>query len=765
MTVANLLAVSRLTDALSRAETLDDIYAASLDALHESLGVSRAAVLLFDEHGVMSFVAWRAISDQYRRAVNGHSPWRPDTADAEPITVADISRDRSLDRFAPVFESEHIRALAFFPLNYRGRVIGKFMLYYDERHDFTSAEVDLARTIAGQIAFGVARIRAEQALEGERRRLSDIISNVPGVVWETTGERLTFMSEQIEELLGYRTEELENPDFWDKVVVSREEQASGRPHIRHVRFRTRDGRQIWAEVRSSSKLDGDRVVTRGVTMDITARKELDARNAFLNEISQILGSSLDSASTLAKVADLIVQDLADWCAIDVIDHEQARRVTAAGNDAASSTPIDVPLRGGGGVVGTLFLARNEARFSPEEYAFIAELARRIGYAVENALLYREARDANRAKDEFLATLSHELRTPMTATLGWASILRLRDLPPDSQQLAIETIERSTRAQARLIDDILDVSRIVTGKFELNLGAADLRTIVQNAIEVIRPSLDAKGLRLALEMENAVGSIRGDPARLQQVIWNLLSNAVKFTNRGGAITVKVIKLGSEAWKIAVTDTGAGIPARFLPYVFDRFRQYETGSTRSHGGLGLGLAIVKSIVEMHGGSATVRSDGEGKGSTFTIVLPNVTATAQPLRSTDGQSTRLDGVTVLIVEDDADTRVMLTNALQQYGASVVSAQSVPIALDVAEIIKPHVLVSDIGMPGDDGYTLMKKIRSGQAEQLRDVPSIALTAYTKPEDRDRALSSGFTYHLAKPVDPLLVVRTVEQAARGTSS
>jgi PAS domain S-box-containing protein len=772
MTVANLLAVSRLTDALSRAITLDDIYAASLDALHRSLGVGRAAVLLFDERGAMSFVAWRGISDNYRRAVDGHSPWHAETTDAEPITVPDVMREPSLARLGKVFESEHIRSLAFVPLNYRDHVIGKFMLYYDEPHEFTSAEVDLARTIAGQIAFGVARVRAEQDLEGERRRLADIIANVPGVVWETTGEgpdlHLTFMSQQIQELLGYGIEEFNSPDFRESVVVAREEQAgSGRPNIRHVRFRTNDGRKIWAEVRSSSKRDGDRIVTRGVTMDITARKELDARNRFLNEASQILGSSLDYASTLGQIADLVVQKLADWCAVEVIHPDQSRRIAAAGREDTAVQPVEVPLRGGGRQVGTILIARNDPqhRFDPEEQELIAELARRIGYAVENALLYREARDANRAKDEFLATLSHELRTPMTATLGWASILRLRDLPLDSQKLAIETIERSTRAQARLIDDILDVSRIVTGKFELNFGAADLRTIVRNAIEAIRPSLDAKGLRLALEIDNAVGSVKGDAVRLQQVIWNLLSNAVKFTGRGGAITVKVARLGSEAWKISVSDTGIGIPAAFLPFVFDRFRQFESSSTRAHGGLGLGLAIVKSIVEMHGGSVTARSDGEGKGATFSVMLPNVAgSTAQPARNPDASSARLDGVTVLIVEDDADTRVMLTSALQEYGASVVSAQSVPIALDVAEIIRPHVLVSDIGMPGEDGYTLMKKILSGEAEQLRDVPAIALTAYTRPEDRDRVLSSGFTYHLAKPVDPLLVVRTVEQAARERS-
>jgi len=774
MTLANLVAVSRLTDALSRATTLDDVYQAALDALDHSLKVSRSSILLFDESGVMSFVASRGISDAYRRAVNGHTPWRPDSRDAEPICVADFTLDPSLAKYAEVFRSENIRALAFFPLNYRDFVIGKFMLYYAEPHEFTTAEVDLARTIAGQIAFGVARIRAEQELERERRRLADIMANLPGIAWETIGrpgvdQRTTFISEQIENLFGYGVAEWFDPEFGSKVIVRRDvidERMTVDERTFHYRIRRPDGRHVWTEVRFSAKPEGGTVVTRGVTMDITARKELEVRRDLLNEASDILGSSLDYQS-IERVAALITERLHVWCAIDITEHGETRRLATTGTAPTACDSIEVPLRGGAEVVGMLTIATRDPQrqLTADERDFAAELGRRIGYAVENALLYREAQDANRAKDEFLATLSHELRTPMTSTLGWATMLRHHEMPADTTSMALETIERSTRAQAKLIDDILDVSRIVTGKFELNIGTADMPVLIGNAIEAMRPSINAKQLQLELSIDKTVGPMRGDPARLQQVIWNLMSNAVKFTGRGGVIGIDVTKQGDNSLRITVSDDGAGIPPAFLPYVFDRFRQSDSTTTRSHGCLGLGLAIVKSIVELHGGSVSAQSEGDGKGAAFTISLPYVAAD-QPATSSEAQplAQALRGVTVLLVEDDDDTRALLTTTLRRHGANVHAAPTVPVALQIAQEITPHVVLSDIGMPGDDGYSLMMKIRSSAIDRLRNVPAIALTAYARAQDRERALSSGFEYHMAKPVDPLAVVRLVAEAAEQRS-
>ncbi|HET7435070.1 MAG TPA: ATP-binding protein [Thermoanaerobaculia bacterium] len=824
MPQAALAAVSRLTDALSRATTLQDVYDAALDALQQGLGVPRAAILLFNENDVMSFVAWRGISDYYRTNVNGHTPWKPDTPAPQPIVVSDVRDDESLSVYDTVFASEGIRALGFFPLVYRDRVIGKFMLYYAEPHTFRDLEVQLASTIAGQIAFGVARVRAELALQRERDRLDDLIANVPGVVWETTGNgasrRVSFVSPRIVELLGYPLESwYADPNFWETVIVERpaEENASAN----HYRMRTADGRLIWTEVRTARGQDGERTVIRGVTMDVTAQQEAERARDFLNEASAILASSLDYTTTLKNIAQLVVGHVCDWCSIDVRDEEGTyRRVAVTHRDPnmaamaeqmanvtvgqqrsgtiarviESGDPLliaevdwdqygklyadapeivktmrtlgmrsymTVPLLAGGRSFGAVSLVTGARVFDENDLALATELGRRAGYAIDNARLYQQAQDANRAKDEFLATLSHELRTPLTATLGWASMLRTQNLSAENFRLAIETIERSTRAQAKLIDDILDVSRIVAGKLTLTLAPVDLRTIIEAAVDGIRPSL-ATNLDLQLSLDGARAVAQGDAARLQQVIWNLLSNAVRFTPAGGSVHVILDAPESDHARVVVRDNGIGISRRLLPYVFERFRQAEGGTTRAHGGLGLGLAIVKSIVELHGGSVIAESEGEGKGATFTLRLPATTAQVPVQASTETSSAALalSGVSVLLVEDEDDTRYMLSAALQSFGARVTAVRSAAAAMHVLQSNTPTVVVSDIGMPGEDGYTFMMRIRSGAIERVRSIPAIALTAYARPEDRERILDSGFGYYLAKPIDPLQVVKTVREAA-----
>ncbi|HEX7809619.1 MAG TPA: ATP-binding protein, partial [Thermoanaerobaculia bacterium] len=368
--------------------------------------------------------------------------------------------------------------------------------------------------------------------------------------------------------------------------------------------------------------------------------------------------------------------------------------------------------------------------------------------------------ANRAKDEFLITLSHELRTPMTATLGWASMLR-RDLSPENFRLAIDTIERSSRAQAQLIDDILDVSRIVTGKLQLNVAPVGFRQIVESSVDAIRPTATTKNIELQLNLADVPSVVIADSARLQQVLWNVLSNAVKFTPSGGTVAITLHEPSEGRARITVRDTGIGISRRFLPHIFERFRQADGGTSRVHGGLGLGLAIVKSLIELHGGTVTAASEGEGLGSTFTLTLPIATPsladTSAPIET---PMVTLSGVSVLLVEDDDDTRRMLSATLTTFGADVTAVHSVSAALDSMHASTPSVLVSDIGMPGLDGYELMLRIRANPSAATRAVPAIALTAYASPEDRERVLTSGFNFHLAKPVDPLTVVRAVREAA-----
>ena len=385
----------------------------------------------------------------------------------------------------------------------------------------------------------------------------------------------------------------------------------------------------------------------------------------------------------------------------------------------------------------------------------------------------EAQAANQAKDIFLATLSHELRTPLNAVLGWARLLR--DAPNEKlAHQAIEVIERNARVQAQLIDDILDISRIVSGKLALEMQVLDLTPVVAGAIESARLATDAKGIKLIADLSSQPDLVLGDAGRLQQVIWNLLSNATKFTPRGGTIEVR---LGGDERNVtvAVTDTGQGISADFLPFVFDRFRQADGSTTRRHGGLGLGLAIVRHLVEMHGGGVTVQSAGENRGSTFTVQLPRVahhslsqTSPAPVVRPQPGPSGAelLSGVRVLVVDDQPDTLEFLAVALQQQGAEVATAPSAAAALHQLVQAPPDVLISDIAMPGGDGYYLVHELRALQGTQKTraGIPAIALTAFARAADAEAALRAGFQRHLAKPVDVAELAATVAVLARAHS-
>ncbi|HEX4499513.1 MAG TPA: response regulator [Thermoanaerobaculia bacterium] len=379
---------------------------------------------------------------------------------------------------------------------------------------------------------------------------------------------------------------------------------------------------------------------------------------------------------------------------------------------------------------------------------------------------KQAEEANRTKDEFLATLSHELRTPLNAILGWVQVLRMGKLDPAAATKALETIERNARSQAQLIADLLDVSRIITGKLRLDFRPVDLRRIIDSAQESVRPAADAKGIHLAISIGQLASPALGDTDRLQQVIWNLLSNAIKFTSKGGSVEVRLREVEGNA-VIRVSDTGIGIRPDFLPYVFDRFRQAEGSITRTHGGLGLGLSIVRHLIELHGGTAEVESAGEGQGATFIVRLPLRAELAEDAldRTAVGRSVfqapdLLAGVRVLVVEDETDTRELLVVALQQCGAEVTAFGSVPEALEELDRALPHVLLSDIGVPGEDGYSLIRKVRARGPGQGGDLPAAALTAYARAEDRQRALDAGYQTHLAKPVDPAELIAAVARLA-----
>lgn len=372
----------------------------------------------------------------------------------------------------------------------------------------------------------------------------------------------------------------------------------------------------------------------------------------------------------------------------------------------------------------------------------------------------QAEESNKLKDEFLATLSHELRTPLNAIIGWSQMIRTKNLGATEMQNALAIIDRNARSQNQLIDDILDVSRIITGKFRLDVQAIDLVSVIKSAVETARPAAEAKNIRLQTLLDPQATNISGDPDRLQQVVWNLLSNAVKFTPKNGRVQVRLERINSHI-EITVSDTGKGIEAEFLPYVFDRFRQSDGSMTRRQGGLGLGLSIVRQIVELHGGAVFVNSAGENQGATFSVHLPLLPIRLEPaerLRRIHPEASEkesvieveadLNGLKILIVDDAADSRELLKLTLEQRGANVLTARSAREALKTVENNKLNLILSDIGMPGEDGFSLIGKIRKLPVAQNGKTPAIALTAYARSEDRIKALQSGFQMHISKPVD-----------------
>lgn len=477
-------------------------------------------------------------------------------------------------------------------------------------------------------------------------------------------------------------------------------------------------------------------------------------------------------------------------------------------DSTAQSFLGAPIFSSGQVFGWLYLTDkiNADEFSEADERLAVTLSTQVAVAYENAKLYTEAQrhaaelqqeiaerkqaeeerahmlirerearaeaeQANRAKDEFLAILSHELRTPLTAILGWSHLLQTNKMDQESIARALETIERNARSQSQLIDDLLDVSRIITGKMRLDFRPVEIVPIIEATIDSVRPAAEAKGIKFEALLDRSANFISGDANRLQQVVWNLFSNAIKFTPEGGRVEVQLKRQGARA-QITVSDTGQGIDPRFLPFIFDRFRQADGSTTRKHGGLGLGLAIVRHLIELHGGSIKVHSEGIDQGSTFTIVLPveaqerkfDISANLSSIFLDNShesfiRSPVLDGLRIMIVDDESDTRELLATVLAQRGAEIRDCASVADALATFQTWEPDLLISDIGMPEEDGYSLIRKVRLLD-RQLGQIPAIALTAYASTEDRLRTVSAGFQAHIAKPVEPEELITVIANLA-----
>lgn len=439
----------------------------------------------------------------------------------------------------------------------------------------------------------------------------------------------------------------------------------------------------------------------------------------------------------------------------------------------------LPMRVQGHVFGALTLAYSSSarRYSAADLPLTLELAQRAAISIDNARLYEltqtersRAEAATRAKDELVATVSHELRTPLNAILGWVRLLRAGSLSESKRDHALEVIERNAGAQNQLVDDLLDISRITTGKMRINPSQVDLANIVDVVVESLRPAAEAKRIRLVTAIDEVDGLMRGDGDRLQQVVWNLLSNAIKFTSKDGSVSVRLSRIESEL-EVEVEDSGQGIPQSFLPHVFESFRQSDAGESRPHGGLGIGLSITKHIVELHGGAIRASSPGKGLGATFRVRLPisplvSASLGVSRVPAAVQESGRLslpqgiEGLRVLVVDDDADARDLVAHFLDSCGIRVDLAGSADEALAHLASNTPAVIISDIGMPERDGYDLIRAVRTFPSEEKRGIPAIALTAFTRNEDRTRALVEGFNLHMAKPVEPSALVQAVAELA-----
>jgi PAS domain S-box-containing protein len=573
-----------------------------------------------------------------------------------------------------------------------------------------------------------------------------------------------------------------------------------------------------------------------IARDISEQKRASQQAAFLAEVGAVLAGSLEYLTTLKTVANLAVPSIADWCAVDILTEERklerlavahvdpakidlARTIRSRYEDPNSpysppyvvrtGTPamlrevsddmivasakgdqerialvrslglrsyMIVPLTTRGRTLGALTLATAESGrlYSEDDFRFAQDVAFRAALAVDNARAYNDAQAANRLKDEFLATLSHELRTPLNAILGYSRMLQSGMLTTDKHAHALHTVERNATSLTQIVEDVLDVSRIISGKIRLNIQPVDLPAVVSDAVATVMPAADAKQIRVQTILDPRAAPISGDPDRMQQIVWNLVSNAVKFTPKNGVVQVRLERVNSHV-EIVVSDTGAGIAPDFIPHIFERFRQADSGTTREHGGIGLGLAIVRHLVELHGGTIHAVSGGHEKGATFRVRLPvmivhheePVERRIHPTTNVARRETQLPdlgGLSVLAVDDDADARSLVSETLESRGARVVAVESAQEALDTLQRARPDIVLADIGMAHSDGFDLIKRIRQSSDPAVREVPAAALTAYARAEDRMKVLQSGFQMHLAKPVDPAELIIAVASLAKRTA-
>jgi len=716
---------------------LEEVQPAVLELARRLIAADAYAIWRGDhQNKVWSIVASAGLTEEFRE--HRIENWEPENfVFNQPVVAEEIERVPMLESRRALIEAEGIRSLLAVPMRIHGQPSGTLTYYYHQPHHFSDRELRVATALAN--LAGATISGAE--LYDEQRKL-----RAEAQVAEWRSNFLAAASSVLSSTLNYEATlahvaRLCVPDLadWCAVDIREEDGSIKRLAVTHV-----DPSKVeWAH-ELQKRYPPDRDAPRGVP--------------------QVLRTGL--SEIYPEITD-------EMLALAAKDEEHLQILRSLGFSSAMLVPLVAHARTHGVI--TFISAESGRRYGAQDLALAEGLARRAAVAIENSKLYEAAQNANRLKDEFLATVSHELRTPLTAILGWAHLLRAGQLGEKSASNALEIIERNARTQSQLIDDLLDVSRIITGKLRLDVRQVEPISFIESAIEALSPAAEAKGVRIQKVMDTGAVNIAGDPARLQQVVWNLISNAIKFTPRGGRVQVRLERVNSHL-EISVSDTGAGIKPEFLPHVFERFRQEDQTTTRHHGGLGLGLAIVRHLVELHGGTVEAESAGEGQGATFIVRLPLVSvyqrerreervhpAARETLLSYECPD-RLDGTKILVVDDELDTRELLKASLSQCGATVVTASSAPEALALLEREKPTVLVSDIGMPDNDGYDLISQVRALPAKRGGRIPAIALTAYARTEDRMRALRAGYQMHVTKPVEtPELVAVIASLIGRST--
>jgi len=653
----------------------------------------------------------------------------------------------------------------------------------------------------------------EQAADEVRRaheRYALVARATNDVIWDWDAEHGTIVwNDALQTMFGYAPDQIDNrlqwwdshlhPDDRERVVngINGIIEKGGSSWTDEYRFERADG--SFTEVLDRGYVaraeDGTPVRMIGAMLDVTERKRAERLATFMAEASAVLAWSLDYHATLARVAELSVPVLADYCFVDLRTGQDTwEHLGGVDRDICSDLVHDVIISGapkliehvtgtldirsvlivplvvvpGDRALGALTLAMSHSRrtLSERDRPVVEDVARRAAMAIEHARLYDDAQKANLAKDEFLAILSHELSTPLTIILGWSGILSREDVSKEELLQGVESIRAGALAQAQLIDDVLDLSRVTTGKLRLDLQPVSIGQVVADSLTAVRVAAAAKRIEIIAPDTTAAGTVLGDGNRLRQVIWNLLTNAIKFTPAGGKVTVELENTPTSV-RLIVTDTGKGIARDFLAHVFEPFRQGDASTTRAHGGLGLGLAIVRHLVEGHGGTVAAFSDGPDRGAQFIVELPSVPESSDAASGKDLRSSRseLAGVRVLFVDDQADARELARVIFSNAGAESTITSCASEALEALERLPIDIVVADIAMPEVDGYALIGEIRRRDAAAQRHTPAIAATAYRGDDDRARALTAGFDAYVKKPMDAATLTSTVASvmaSARG---